>query len=430
MKVNIAYQPYHESIKRINVLWGGRYSAKSYEIAQKKFLRLISNEYAKELITRKYYNTHKESTYQTIKDVIITEGYYDQFNFVQSPLLIIHKPTGNRFIFKQLGNEKDRQKIKSIKDITGAWMEEAQENVGDDFSAVNLIVRGQYNIKKEIDVSFNPIDEQLWMKNRFFDNPPDRERILTLNTTYKDNAYLDDDYSKTLELLINEDQNLYNVYVLGKWGKFDVVGKIYKRFHPEKSVVEWNYQPSLPIIVCCDFNVDPMKWALIQCLNGIDYVFDEIVKIDTDTESMVQELIKRYGLDPEYHIYGDYSGTFRHTSSRTTDYSIIENYLPHAQLNLKSNPLVVDRVNAVNWRLLNKEGKRRLFIDPRCEDTVYDFRNARFKKGKREEEKSDEKYDGKNTKLSLIHITSAIGYYIEYKYGLKGKVTAIIGSAY
>ena len=315
-------------------------------------------------------------------------------------------------------------------DITGTWIEEAQEFGREDFTAINLIVRGNYKIKKEVDVSFNPIDEELWMKPRFFDLPPDKDEIFTLNTTYKHNRFLDPDYARTLELLINEDQNMYNVYVLGMWGKTDVTGKIYKKFHPIKNVQPYEFNHNFPIIVCCDFNVDPMKWALVQNVNGMIYVFDEIVKKDTYTEEMVKALIARYGYDKSYFIYGDYSGTFKHTSSRVTDYNIIKQYLPHATLKLKPNPLVIDRINAVNMMLMNKSGMRRLIVDPKCVNLIYDFKNAKFRKGTREEDKEDEKYDGINPQLSLIHITSALGYYIEYEFGLKGKITTIIKSLY
>lgn len=430
MKINELYKPYIKSAKRINVLWGGRGSSKSWTIAQKKIMRLVSYPYCKDVILRKNYVSHKDSTYDLLQTVIISEGLADDFYFKVSPLEIVHIPTGNKLLFRGLNDKTDREKLKSIVNPTGAWMEELQEFEHEDFIDVNLIIRGESEIPKEIDLSFNPIDEELWMKRRFFDDCPDPDKVLTLHSTYKDNKFLDQEYINTLESLIKEDENYYNVYALGLWGKLDTRGKIYKRFNPIKNVAQWTLNKHLPIIVACDFNVDPMKWALIQCLHQTDYVFDEIVKMDTDTESMVKELIKRYGNEHDYHIYGDYSGTFRHTSSRTTDYNIIKQYLPKAQLFLKPNPLVVDRVNAVNWRLCNKEGIRRLIISPNCENVIHDFKHATFKKGTRDEDKQQEKYDGKNPKLALIHITSAIGYYIEYNYGLKGKVTSIIRSAY
>lgn len=418
MEINEAYEPYIKNAKRINVLFGGRGSAKSYSIAQKKIIRITSYPYVKDIIMRKNYISLKDSCYSLLGEVIRKEDLRNKFAFRVSPLEIIYLPTGSKFLFRGLNNEEDREKIKSIVNPTGAWMEEANEFDEADFTEVNLIVRGKSEAPKEIDVSFNPIDEELWLKRRFFDR--NDENILTINTTYRDNKFLDREYIETLESLIDEDDNYYNVYVLGKWGQLDIRGKIYKKFI-DANIVSYAYNPRLPIIVCCDFNVDPMKWALIQNVNGIDYVFDEIVKPDTDTETMVQELIKRYGTT-NYEIYGDYSGTFRHTSSRTTDYQIIKQYLPAASINIKPNPPVVDRINAVNWRFCNKENKRRLLVDPKCVNVIYDAKHSKYKEGKREEDKAQEKYDGKNPVLSMIHIMSAVGYYIEYNYSLKGKI--------
>ena len=420
MRVNKVYKPYFESVKRFNVLWGGGGSGKSYSIAQKKVMRVVSSEDVREMIIRKNYVSHKESTYALFTQVIINEGFYDEFDFRVSPLNITYKRNGSSLIFLGMKDAKDREKVKSIVDPTGAWLEEANEFEIDDLRQINLRLRGTKGLKRQVDVSFNPIDEEHWLNHRFFGEPS--EEIFTLNTTYLDNLNnLDDEYVKMLEGLINEDENYYNIYTLGRWGSLDVRGRIYKRYDDELNVCNYIYNPHLPIIVCCDFNVDPMKWALIQNVNGIDYVFDEIVKADTDTETHVKELLNKYG-KTSYKIYGDYSGTFRHTSSRTTDYDIIKQYLPNADLQTKPNPSVVDRINAVNWRLCNKEGKRRLLVNKDCLNVRADFKKAKFKEGKRDEDKNLERYDGKNPVEALIHISSAIGYYIEFEYSIRGKI--------
>lgn len=421
MRVNSCYRPYFESIKRFNVLWGGSGSGKSYAIAQNKVRRVVSSPDVREMILRKNYVSHKESTYALLMQVIVNEGLTDDFDFRVSPLNITYKKNGSSLIFLGMKDEKDREKVKSIVDPTGAWLEEANEFDIEDLRQINLRLRGTKGLKRQIDISFNPIDEDHWLNNRFFENPPDPENIFTQNTTYLDNIkFLDQEYIDILEGLVNEDDNYYNIYTKGKWGSLDVRGKIYKKYDDKLNIAEYEYNKELPIIVCCDFNVDPMKWALIQHVNGIDYIFDEIVKADTDTESTVKELYNRYG-KANYKVYGDYSGTFRSTRSRSTDYDIIKQYLPGADIRIQPNPAVTDRINAMNWRLCNKEGKRRLLVDPKCLNVRADFKKAKFKEGTRDEDKNLEKYDGKNPIQALIHISSAIGYYIVYEYSLKGK---------
>jgi phage terminase large subunit len=429
MKVNAAYKSYFVGDKRFNILYGGGGSGKSYAIAEKKVKKIVSHEYVKEIILRKNFVSLKDSCYALLQRVIVNENLQDDFYFTTSPLEILYIPTGNKFLFRGMKDEKDREKVKSIVDPTGAWMEEANEFDREDLTQINLRVRGGNLTPKDIDISFNPIDEDHWLKDRFFDNPTDPDNTYILRTTYKDNAqFLDSEYIDELEKLINEDENLYNIYTLGQWGTIDARGRIYKSFDATQNICEYKYNDDLPIILCCDFNVDPMKWALIQNVGGIDYIFDELVKADTDTESMVSDLLKTYG-HTQYEIYGDYSGTFRHTSSRTTDYDIIKQYIPNAAINIQPNPPVIERINTMNWRLRNKTGKRSLMFDKKAVHSIADMKRVKFKEGTREEDKNLEKYDGRNPINSLVHISSAIGYYLVYKYSIKGKPSVTISRA-
>jgi len=189
-------------------------------------------------------------------------------------------------------------------------------------------------------------------------------------------------------------------------------GRIYYAFERKESLIDQVYNKNIPLIICMDFNVSPMCWAVIQNIKGIDYVIDEIVDHNTNTEFMARRLGDLYGAGTYFQIYGDYSGTFRSTNSRTTDYDIISQILPNSIVRTKPNPSVIDRVNAVNSRLCNAKGERRLFVNPKCKTVIKDFEQVVYKEGKREIDKAN---------LELTHISDAIGYYIEYEYSLKGK---------
>jgi len=251
-----------------------------------------------------------------------------------------------------------------------------------------------------------------------------------LHTTYKDNKFIDPEYKKLLEGLINEDEYFYSVYALGEWSALKISGRIYKKFTDNnilKGDEKYKYSKDKPLFVCCDFNYDPMKWALIQVDNGDDIIFDEIVQEDTETELMAKELLRKYPY-ADFRIHGDYSGTFRSTRRRATDYDIIRECLKikQEQIFVKPNPAVVTRWNIVNWRLCNSSGIRRLFVNEDCEHTIKDFRRVKtlMSAGK------DMKIEDQKSNPDLTHISSAIGYYINYKYTLKemipGKVTKII----
>lgn len=411
MKVNKKYKSSFHFDGRYLIEYGGAGSGKSRFIAQKWYSRLTGENNHKILALRKVKTTLKESVYSEMLKVINSEENTEDFIIKVSPMEIIYKPNGNKMLFFGLD---DVEKLKSIEGITSIWIEEATELDEVDFRQVNLRLRGETENYKQIILSFNPIDEDHWLKN-WIDSLP-KDNSLVVHSTFEDNKYIDEEYKEVLENLINEDDNYYNIYRLGKWGVLNIVGRAYKKFS-SKNIVKYEYNPQAPIIVCCDFNVAPMKWALIQNIKGIDFVFDEVVKDDTDTEEMVKELLNRYGNAP-YIVYGDYSGTFRTTQTRSTDYDIIRQYLPAAPINIKPNPLVVNRVNAVNWRLSNKEEIIRFFVDENCSHTIKDLRRVKFKEGTKELDKKD---------INLTHISDAIGYYIEYEYSLKGKPTISLG---
>ena len=232
-----------------------------------------------------------------------------------------------------------------------------------------------------------------------------------LHTTYLDNKFIDTEYKKLLENLVNEDEYFYTVYALGEWSALKVSGRIYKKFS-DKNIIEYLYNPEAVINLCCDFNYNPMKWALIQQEGGDDIVFDEVVQYDTDTETMCKELLNKYP-GAVYRVFGDYSGTSRSTRRRSTDYDIIRNTLNIKQENIfvKPNPAVIVRFNLVNWRLCNNKDIRKLFVSKNCEHVIKDFRRVVYKK--------NEKIEDQTTNPDLSHISSAIGYYINYKYTLK-----------
>ena len=78
-----------------------------------------------------------------------------------------------------------------------------------------------------------------------------------LHTTYLDNKFIDTEYKKLLENLVNEDEYFYTVYALGEWSALKVSGRIYKKFS-DKNIIEYLYNPEAVINLCCDFNYNPI----------------------------------------------------------------------------------------------------------------------------------------------------------------------------
>jgi hypothetical protein len=77
--------------------------------------------------------------------------------------------------------------------------------------------------------------------------------------------------------------------------------------------------------------------------------------------------------------------------------------------NKSSNPLVRDRVNAVNAMLRNNEGERRLLVNPCCKPLIRDLERVSWKADSHDNllPQLDKANPG------LTHVSDALGYLIE-----------------
>lgn len=215
---NDVYIPYLDNHDRYLIFYGGGSSGKSYFIAQMMVYRLIHPERFNLLIVRQTGDTNSKSTFPLIKQVIKDWKLYDHFKINESDKRIKCLFTNNEVAFAGLD---DVEKIKSITfengELTEIWIEEATECSEADINQLKVRLRGGKS-KKQMVLSFNPINIQHWIKRHFIDSG-----LATICfSTYKDNKFLSEDDIKALEDLKNTDEYTYNVYCLGQWG---ILGK-------------------------------------------------------------------------------------------------------------------------------------------------------------------------------------------------------------
>ena len=171
----------------------------------------------------------------------------------------------------------------------------------------------------------------------------------------------------------------------------------------------------IPIHIGIDFNVDPGCAVIgIQTALGM-HIFDELEMFGTDTQSMVQEIYRRYP-GRRYIAYPDASGAQRRSSAGgITDHIILKN----AGMNLKVgsvNPAVKDRIASVNS--VCKEGNQRLTISPKCVKLINALRKHVYQEGTRQPEK----------RSGLDHFCDALGYLINHVYPLKVDIKGSYGN--
>ena len=215
---NDVYLPYLDNTDRYLVFYGGGSSGKSYFIAERYIYKLIHPKRCNLLIVRQTGDTNRKSTFPLLKQVISNWNLAEHFKVNESDMRIVCKLTGNEVAFAGLD---DVEKIKSITfangELTDIWVEEATETQEADVNQLKVRLRGGKS-KKQMVLSFNPINIQHWIKGHFIDSG----LATVCFSTYKDNKFLTDDDRKALEDLKRTDEYTYNVYCLGQWG---ILGK-------------------------------------------------------------------------------------------------------------------------------------------------------------------------------------------------------------
>lgn len=213
---NETFLPLFADQHRYLVLKGGGGSGKSIFAGRKVLERVTSEPQHRWLVCRKVARTLRESCFKQLIGQLI-EHYQDSGYRVNKSDMLITFPNGSEIIFAGLD---DVEKLKSIYNITGIWIEEASELQEGDFNQLDIRLRGQTKFYKQIILSFNPVSIQHWLKKRFFDRKDARARIH--ESTYQDNRFLDEEAIRTLEAFKDTDEYYYTVYCLGMWG---VTGK-------------------------------------------------------------------------------------------------------------------------------------------------------------------------------------------------------------
>lgn len=214
---NDKFIPLYDNQSRYLVLKGGGGSGKSIFAGRKILHRTVYEKGHRFLVVRKVAKTLRESCFKQLKGQISKYYNPDSFKINETDMRITYLPNGNEILFAGLD---DVEKLKSIYDITGIWIEEASELDVEDYRQLDIRLRGETKWYKQILFSFNPVSITHWLKSEFFD--VQKEDCTTSESTYKDNKFLDAGQMKVLEGFKTTDPYYYQVYCLGEWG---VLGK-------------------------------------------------------------------------------------------------------------------------------------------------------------------------------------------------------------
>lgn len=239
---------------------GGVRSSKSYSIAQ--CINAYALEYAglKIGICRKVASTLTSSVVRPFINVASTFNAWNDNNFNKSERYYTYDlADGNttKSTIQFFGLD-DIEKIKST-EFNLIWMEEATGFTYDDyvFLGTRLSAPKPSGWKQnQIILSLNPSDARGWIRTKLL---PQKD-VYLVESTYKDNPFLDDRYIKGLLAMAETNPRMYEMLVLNKWGVSE--GRVFDRWELYDETTEpTNYDQ---VIYGLDFGFNHPT-ALIQC---------------------------------------------------------------------------------------------------------------------------------------------------------------------
>ena len=199
---------------------GGRGSAKSTNIALILVVDLMQYP-INTICFRKVGETLRKSVYEQIKWAIKFLGVEEYFEYKLSPLEIIYKERGNKFIFMGVD---DPQKSKSIKEaqfpVARYWFEELAEFKKEDEVEIvlNSIFRGKLEkglIYKGF-FSYNPPKMKHNWVNKKYNYSFIENNVFVHHSTYLDNPHISEEFIKEAEAVKAKDETKYKLVYMGE----------------------------------------------------------------------------------------------------------------------------------------------------------------------------------------------------------------------
>ena len=199
---------------------GGRGSAKSTNIALILVVDLMQYP-VNTICFRKVGETLRKSVYEQIKWAIKFLGIEEYFEYKLSPLEIIYKERGNKFIFMGVD---DPQKSKSIKEaqfpVARYWFEELAEFKNEDEveTVLNSIFRGKLEkglIYKGF-FSYNPPKMKHNWVNKKYNYSFIENNVYVHHSTYLENPHISEEFIKEAEAVKAKDETKYRLVYMGE----------------------------------------------------------------------------------------------------------------------------------------------------------------------------------------------------------------------
>ncbi|SED32682.1 Terminase-like family protein [Pseudomonas mohnii] len=262
-----------------------------------------------------------------------------------------------------------------------------------------------------IDVTTTP-EGFNWVYRKFVKelaaNPSQRPLYGIVHASTRQNAKnLPKDYIKSLKE--SYPANLVDAYIDGLFVNL-TSGSVYPSFCRKQNHTDATIRPGEQLHVGMDFNINRMAATIHVVRDGLPMLLEEATGL-FDTPAMIVELKRRF---PGHSItvYPDASGKNRKSvNGSESDHSLLRAAGFMVMVN-PSNPMVRDRVLAVNAMFLNIEQKRRYLVNTdNCPVTTQVLEQQAYSE------------NGEPNKDGTEDPVDALGYFIVQRFPIAGSYT-------
>ncbi|UHG91750.1 PBSX family phage terminase large subunit [Spirosoma oryzicola] len=321
------YQKLVKAATDYTINYGGGGSGKSFAQAQYFVRRLLTKKH-KLLVIRKFGTSLNDSVIAQFKEVALPffglrENVHWKYNGSRKQITFAN---GSTIIFKGLD---DAEKFKSIVGVSLVWIEEATEIEKNEFKIVNDRIRGKKKV--QIFLTYNPISERHWLRERFH-NPDDPhkgidDRTTVIFSTYLENPFVGQKYIDEMAYYQDHDPDHYRVYGLGQFGIIRPENPYFTSWKPTKQKGKTKYNPAHPVCVSFDFNIKN-SFVVSQHYDGKRIQFLEAKHGEGDLLEMCRYLAIKYGRN-HIRFTGDASGNAgsAYTTGNVSAWTLIEQYM-------------------------------------------------------------------------------------------------------
>ncbi len=298
-KVTPVYEKNLKATTPIIVNRGGAGSSKSHSIAQLIILRALLYPGRRTLCLRKTRAAIHDSLWYMVRKILY--GIIEDLG-IKGKLLKIrenkttHSLTFNKSYIHMDGlDDPEKRKSSEWHDI---WFEEGTEFMWGDYATMSLYNRAtpQKNIINQILISFNPTDENSWLKTKLIDVSKD---ITEIHSSFLDNPFLDETYKNKLKNLADQDKNFYRIYTMGEWGRLENI--IYKN---------WDTIDEMPenaddTFYGLDFGFNNPSSLVEIKVKDMEFYIDEKIYSSGLTNTALIRKMHDLGIDRNSNIYAD-----------------------------------------------------------------------------------------------------------------------------